>query len=223
MTSCSSKESINLAQDKNQKENKNIMPKTSFYSGKFDVQSSKSVGSQIFQKHQEVKCLNSSTSFVEKYNMNSLENSLPKFPLRTIWTNDNSSKDFEYTLPLQNNVFKTPFSSGLNCMSHNSHTIQNTNHVLKSKFQNKTQDPLNLINVSQYLKSSFLHSQLVDKKLHPIVGNTNTSFFSSGSDKSSTAINQSVNTLESNSFSRINQPFNMGDIWKNYQYQPPRM
>jgi len=220
LTNCSGKENISLTQDKNRKENKNIMPETSFYSGRFDVQNSKFVGPQIFQKHQEMKCLNTSTSFVEKFNMNSLENSLPKFPLRTIWTNDSSLKDFGYTLPLQNNVFKKPFSSGLNCMSH---TMQNTNCLLKSKFQNKTQDPLNSINVSQYFRSSFSHSNLVDKKLHPVVTNTNTSFFTSGSDKSSSAINKSVNTLESNSFSCINQPFNMDDIWKNDQYQPPRM
>lgn len=188
-----------------------------FNSGRVDVQSSKPVGPQISQKHQNIKCLNTPTSFFDKCNMNSLEDSLPKFPLSTIWTNNNSVKDFARTLPLQNNIFKKPFSLDVNFTPH---TAQNTNNVLKSKFQNKTQDPLNFINISRYFKSSFSHS--MDQKLNSIAENTNASYFTSLNDESSTDINQNGNSLESSSFSCINQSFNM-NIWKDDQFQPPKM
>lgn len=220
----SSKENNKLTQVKNDQENKNIMPithlETSLHSIKIDTKSPKLISQQFFQKHHEPKSLNTSTSFIEKCNMNALENSLPKYPLRTIWTNDNSSKDFGCTLPLQNNAFKKQISSTLNCSSQ---TMQNTNYVLKSKIKNEIQDPSNLTNVSQYLQSSISLSKFTDHKLHPIPENMSTSFFTSDVDKLSSAINQNVRTLESNSLNFINHPFNMDDIWKNYHCQSPRM
>jgi len=219
-----SKDNIDITQFKNEKENKNTSPinhmETPLYPTRFNMNSHKSVSLQISQKQQEIQ-LNTSASFVEKCNMNSLENSLPKLPLRTIWTNDNTSRDFKCTLPLKNNSLKKPFSPSLNCMSQ---TMENTNYVLKSKFQNKSQvlpSPLNTINNSKFLKS-YSVSTTQSQKLYPIAENTNTSFFTSDIEKSSVAC-QNISSLESNTLKYINQPFNTDNIWKDYPYQSPKM
>lgn len=219
MADCPSKDNINTMQFQSDKENKNTMPvpymKTPIYPTRFNMNlCHKSVSLQISQK-QEIQQLNTSTSFVEKSNMNSLENSLPKLPLRTIWTNDNRSKEFGCTLPLKNNSFRKPFSPGLNCSSQ---TMQSTNYEQKSTLQNKTQilpNPLNTINNSRFFKSSHSVSATPNQKLYPIAENMNTSFFTPNIEKPSTAV-QNMNSLESNSLGYINQPFNMDDIWKNY-------
>ncbi|XP_060852513.1 uncharacterized protein LOC132930589 [Rhopalosiphum padi] len=184
---------------------------------RFNMNNQKLVGLQLSQKQQEVKKLNTLNSFVDKYNMNELENSLPKFPLRTIWTNDNSSKDFGCTLPTKVHTFKKPFSSNLNCLST---TKQSTNYMLNSRYQNESQvipTITNNISTSRYFKSSYS-----GQKLHPIVENMDT-FFTVDNEKLSPVIGQNINTLEQYSLGCINQPFNMDDIWKDNQYQPPRM
>lgn len=220
ITSCASKENMSLVQYKNDNENKNIMSVTPvenlLHSAKFNT---KNFIPQHFQK-KEVN-LNTSTSLVEKCNMNLLENSLPKFPLRTIWTNANNSKDFECSSSFKNKAFRKPCLSNLNCSSQ---TVQNTNYVLKSKFQNTISDPLNTVNVSQYFKSPFLISKFTDHKLHPIPENMSTSFFSTDIDNLTLATGgQNLNTLEKNSLSSSNQTLNLDNIWKNYQYQSPKI
>jgi len=219
---CFSKENVNLTQHKNDdKEYKMIAPvtlmDTTVCPPRFNMNNQKLVGLQLSQKQQEVKKLNTLNSFVDKYNMNELENSLPKFPLRTIWTNDNSSKDFGCTLPTKVHTFKKPFSSNLNCLST---TKQSTNYMLNSRYQNESQvipTITNNISTSRYFKSSYS-----GQKLHPIVENMDT-FFTVDNEKLSPVIGQNINTLEQYSLGCINQPFNMDDIWKDNQYQPPRM
>lgn len=227
MTICPNKDNVNTTQLQDDKENKNMMPVNSVKTPhcstrRFNINSHKSVSLQISQKRQETQDLNTSTSSIEKFNLNSLENSLPKLPLRTIWTNDNRSKNFGSTLPLEINSFGKPFSPNLNCLPQN---VQSTNYVQKSKFQNETSvlpNPMNTTNNSRYSKSYSVSTAAQNQKLYPITENMNTSFFTSDDEKSSTA-GQNMNLLELNSLNYINQPFNMSDICKNYHCQSPRI
>lgn len=226
INNCPRKEN-NLTQHKdNDKEYNNSTPVTHIetHPSRFNVDSQKFVGLQFSQKHQEVKKLNTSNSVVENCNMNELENSLPRLPLRTVWTNNNSLKDFGCTLPTKIHTFKKPFSSNLNYLSTSK---QSTNYVLNSKFQKQPQvipNPMSMINSSRYFKSSYPLSASLGQKLHPIAENMNTSFFSMDNEKPSAPVtDQNINTLEQYSLGCINQPFNMDDIWKDHQCQPPRM
>lgn len=221
MINCPGKENINLTQHNNDKENKNVPhthKETSFYQTRFNMKNIKSVSLQHLKKPQEVKNFNTST-FVEKCNMNALEKSLPKLPLRDIWKNDNSTKDFGSELPLKKNTFKKPFFSDLNNLPQ---TIQSTNYALKLKFQNNAsqllQNSLNTTNNTRYFKPSLSQPIPSSQKLYPLTESSNTSFFTSETEILSSATNQNINTLEPNSFRYINQPFNMDDIWKNYRY-----
>jgi len=226
INSCPRKENVNLTQHKNNdKEYNNFTPVTQMetHPSRFNVNNHKLVGPQFSQKRQEVKKVNTSNSVVENCNMNELENSLPRLPLHTVWTNDNSLKDFGCTLPAKIHTFKKPFSSNLNYLST---TKQSNNYnMFNSKFQKQPQvipNPMSKINSSSYFKSSYPLS--LGQKLHPIAENMNTSFFSTDNEKSSAPITgQNINTLEQFSSGCINQPFNMDDIWKDYRCQPPRM
>ena len=136
----SSNENVNLTQHKhNDKEYKNIVPVTPMvtsHPSRFNVNNQKFVDLQLPQKQQEVKQLNLLNSLEENFNINELENSLPRLPLRTVWTYDNSSKDFGCTLPTKLHTFKKPFSTNLNCSST---TKQNTNYIVNSKLQKQSQ------------------------------------------------------------------------------------
>lgn len=227
INNCPTQENVNLAQLQNyDKEYKNIAPvahmDTPLYPSKFNMNHQKSLGLQFSQKQQEVKKLDTSNSFVEKCNMDALENSLPKLPLRTIWTNNNSTKDFGCTLPSKIHTFKKPFSLNLNCLS----TTQSTNYMLNSKHSQVVPNPTSMVNNSRYFKSSYPLSASSGQKLNQVLENMNTSFFSVGNEKLSSATGQNVNTLEQHSFgcTSFTQPFKMDDIWKDdYQCQPPRM
>lgn len=220
ITNCPGKENINLTQHINDKETKN-MPVAHYepthYQPRFNMKNNKSVGLQFSRKQQEVKNLNTSTSFVDNYNMNALNNSLPKLPLRDIWKNDNSTKDFGCTLPQKNHVFKKPFAPERNYLSQ---TVPSTNYALNSKFQNKTSqllpNSLNTTKSSQYFKPSYSLPVSQSQKSYPITDNSNTSFFTSETELLSSATYQNINTLEQNGYNYINQPFSMDDIWKNY-------
>lgn len=228
---CPNKENVNLAQHKNNdKKYKSFSPithmETPLHPSRFNVNNpvnkEKFVGLQFSKKQQEVKKLNKSNSVVENCNMNELENSLPKLPLHTVWTNDNSSKDFGCTLPTKTHSFKKPFSPNLNYLPT---TKQSTNYMLNSKFQKQSQvipHLMNKINSSRYFKSSYPLSASLEQKLHPLAENMNKSFFTMDNEKQSPVTGQNINTLEQYS-GCINQPFNMDNIWKDYQCQPPRM
>jgi len=227
INNCPSKENVNLAQHKNNdKKYNNFAPvthmETPLQPSRLNVNNQKFVGIKFSQKQQEVKKLNTSNSVVENCNMNELENSLPRLPLHTVWTNDNSSKDFGCTLPTKMHTFKKPFSSNLNYLST---TKQSTNYMLNSKFQKQSQvipNPMSKINSSRYFKSSYPLSASLGQKLHPIAENTNTSYFTMDNEKPSSVTGQNINALEQYS-GCINQPFNMDNIWKDYQCQPARM
>lgn len=203
---CSGKENINSIQHKNDVGNQNITPvshgETSLYPLRPCLKNPRSVSLQVSQSLQELK-INTSTSF-EKCSMDALENNLPKIPLRTLWTNDNNSKKFEKTISLKNNTFRKPFMlPSLNCSSQNT---PSTNYVLPSKFQNKEQvlPTSNPVMNSRYFKSYSLSTS----------ENLNCSFFTSDIEGSS-ASSHSVDSLEQNSSSCLNKPFNIDDIWKN--------
>lgn len=225
INNCPSKENVNSTQHKNNdKEYQIVAPvthmDTSVHPSRFSMNNQKFVGLQLSQKQQEVKKLNTLNSFVD---MNELENSLPKFPLRTIWTNDNSSKDFGCSLPTKPHTFKKLFPSNLNCLSN---TKQSTNYMLNSKYQKQSQvipTTTNKVNSSRYLKSSYPLSAYSGQNAHPIVDNLNTSFFSLDNEKLSAVSGQNVNALKQYSLGCTNQPFSMDDIWKDNQCQPPRM
>lgn len=224
---CPRKENVNLTQHtNNEKEYNNFAPvthmETPVHPSRFNVNDQKFVGLQFSQK-QEVKKLNKPNSVVENCNMNELENSLPRLPLRTVWTNDNSLKDFGCTLPTKIHRFKKPFSSNVNYLSTSK---QSTNYMMNSKFQKQSQvipNTMSKINSSRYFKSSYSLSESLGQKLHPISENMNSSFFTMDNEKTSPVTGQNINTLEQYSSGCINQPFNMDDIWKDYQCQPPRM
>lgn len=175
---------------------------------RFNMKNPRSVSLQVSQKQQEVKENNISTvSLVDKCNMSLLGNSLPKFPLRTIWTN-NSLTDFECTLPPKSNPFRKPSSSGLDCLPQSE---QRKNYTQTLKFQNKTPmlpNPLNTVNNSSYFKLPYPPSLSSSQKLYPISENMSTSdietSFSTGQDLDSFSTNQPFN---------IN---NINDIWKDY-------
>lgn len=219
ITNYTSKENTNSVQQKIERGKKN-MPVTnmenSHYPTRFFTNNYKSISLQ--QNQQEIKQLNSKTSFVGKCNMNALDNSLPKLPLRTIWSNDNTSKDFGCSLSLKNNASRKPVSTGLNCLSQ---TTQNSNYALKSTFSNKTSQVLpNLsttFNNSRYLKSSSVSSSS-SQILYSTTENMNTSFFTADNEKSSLATDQNINVLEPNTLSCSKQPFNIEDIWGNHHY-----
>lgn len=226
---CSSKENIYCTEPKNDQENKSTSSDCSqnspHYAAKFSMRNCKSASLQVSQYLQEKNKHNSSNSFTESSNMNVLKNSSPKVPLRTIWNKDNRAEDFKCFLPSNYNLIKKPFSSDLNCLSQ---TIPTTNYVVKSKFPNKAHvlpNSLTTINNSKYFKPSYLVSPSRDQKLYtlPEDGSTNFSFFTSDNDMLSSTIDENINILEQNSFNFINHPFNLGDIWKDYQCQPPRI
>jgi len=125
-----SKENFNLFKNSD-KEYKNISPVTHMetppYASRFNMNNQKFVDLQFSHKQQEVQHFDTSNSLVEVCNMNALENTLPKLPLRTIWTNDNSSKDFGCTLSTKIHAFKKPFSSNLNCLSITKQSTNTTN------------------------------------------------------------------------------------------------
>lgn len=221
----SSKENTDLMQLNIESENKNMpvgIMENPHNPARFNTNNYKSVSLQYSHKQQEVKQFNSSASFVGKCNMNALDNSLPKSPLRTIWSNDNTSKDFGCSLSLKNNVLRKPISAELNCLSQ---TTQSTNYAQKSTlFSNKTSQvlpkQLTTVNNSRYLKSLPSSS---DQKLYSTTENMNTSFFTSDNEKSSSAIGQNINDSEPNILSCSKQPFKMDDIWENYHYQLSKM
>lgn len=225
ITICPSKGNNNTIKYSNDNENKSIMSvaqtETPHYPAKFNVNDCKSGSLQLSQKQHEVKKLISSTSFVEKCDMNLLKNNLYKVPLSTIWTNDNSN-NFESS---KNNAFGKPFSSSISCLSQ---TIQGTSYGVKPKIQTKNLQILppntkNTINNSRYFKSSYSLFTSPGHNLYPKAENT--SFFTSETENaSSCAFGQNTNILEQpNPLSCINKSFNIDDIWKNNQFQPPRM
>lgn len=229
MTNCSSKENINSTQLKNDQENKNISSDCSsdslHYAAKFSMKNYKSASLQFSQYSQEKNKHTTSTSFTENSNMNVLKNSSPKLPLRTIWNKDNRTEDFKSILPSKNNSTRNPFSSDLNCLSQ---TISTTNYVVQSKLLNKAHalpNSLTTVNNPKYFKPSYLVSPTLDQKLYtiPEEESTNSSFFTSDNDKLSSTSDENINILEQNSFNFINHPFNIGDIWKDYRSQPPRI
>lgn len=229
MTNCLNKENINLTQLKNDQENKNTSsdcPQDSTHNAaKLSMKNCKSVSLQFSQYLQEKNKLNTSISFSENSNMNVLKSSSLKLPLHTIWNKNNRTEDFKCILPSKNSSIINPFSSDLNCLSQ---TVPTTNYVVKSTFLNKTHvlpNSLTTMNNSKYFKSSYLVSPSLDQKLHtmPESESTNSSFFTSDNDKLSSTIGENINILEQNSFNFINHPFNLGDIWKDYRCQPPRI
>lgn len=226
ITICPNQGNMNLLKHSNDNENKKITPvqiETPCYPARFNVKDCKSVSLQISQKQHEVKKLvSSSISSVEKCDINLSENS--KVPLRTIWTN-NSLNNFECNLTSKNNAFGKPFSSSLSCLSQ---TIQSTSFGVKSKIQSKAPQVFppntkNILNNSRYIKSSYSLFTSPGHNLYPIAENT--SFFTSETENaSSCAFGQITNTLEQpNPLSCIKKPFNIDDIWKNNQFQPPRV
>lgn len=226
---CSSKENINSTQLKNDQENKTTLSDysqdSSHYAAKFSIKNCKSASLQFSQYLQEKNKLNTSTSCKENSNISVLKNSSPKVPLRTIWNKDNSTEDFKCILPSKHNSIRKPFPSHINCLSQ---TIPITNNVVKSKILNKAHvlpNSLTTMNNSKYFKPSYLVSPSLDQKLYTIPENesTNSSFFTSDNDKLSSTIDENINILEQNSFNFINHPFNLGDIWKDYRCQPPRI
>lgn len=200
MGKCSSVENINLTQQTNDEENQNTIPvsscqKSPVYSAKFNKKNNQFFGLQVSQQQQKIKDPNTSTCFVDKFKMNALGKSLPKLPLRTIWTNDNVSQNFMCTAPSKTNTLRKPFSSGLNCLLP---TVQSTNYVPKSMFQHKTQVLSNSSNNSRYSKSSYLLPSYSSHKSYSIPKNTCTSVFPSDHEK----ISSTYGSL------------NIDDIWK---------
>lgn len=214
MVDCPNKDIINIVQQHNDRENKNLMPatytETPINPAIFNKNlHQKSVSLQTSQKRQEIQQLNTSTSFIDKFDMKSLENSLRKLPLSTIWTNnDNRSKEFGCTLPLKNNTFEKPYLPDLHFSSQ---AMQGTNYEQKSTLQNKTQvlpNPLNTINNSSYFISSNPLTTTPNQNVYPIAENMNTSFFTSNiAGQSMSTASQNMNYLESNSSSYINETY----------------
>lgn len=227
MSNCLSIENHNSTQHNNYEEDKDNLSvvthmETLHYPSKCSMKNHNSVSLQFSLQPQEGNKLNTLT---EPYNMNELKNSLPKLPLRTIWKKDNQTNNFESILPSKNHSLRNPFSPGLHLPSQ---TTSTTNYVLKSKFQNKAQvlpTSRTTINNASCYKSSYLVPTSPNPKLFPIPenDNTNSSFFTSDNDKLSSTIGENINILEQNSFNFINHPFNLGDIWKDYRCQPPRI
>lgn len=184
MAKSPSVENINLIQHKNDEKIQNTIPvnshQKSIYSTKFNKKNHKYVDLKVSQQQQNLKNTNTSTCFVDKFNMNSLENNLPKLPLRTIWINDNVSQDLRCATTLKNNTLRKPISSDHNCLPP---TILS---VPKSKSQNKTQVLSNLsnaLNNSGSFNSLYLLPSSSNHKTYSVPKNTNTSFFSSNNEK----------------------------------------
>lgn len=203
MVKCSSVENINSTQHKNDEEIQNTIPvslcqKSPIYSTKFNKKIHKFVVPQNLPKQQNIKNPNTSTSFVDKFNMNALANSLPKLPLNTIWTNDNVSQDLRCIVPLKTNTLRKPFQSGLSCLPP---TIESKNYIPKSRFQNKTQvlsNSTNILNNYRYFNSSYFLPSSSSHKSYSISKNMNTSLFASDNEKMCSASGS----------------INIDDIWK---------
>jgi hypothetical protein len=200
MTKSTSVENINVTQHTNYEKSQNTIPvnscqKSPIYSVKSNKKHHKCVGPQVSQQKQNIKNPNTSVCSVDKLNMNTLDNSLPKLPLHTIWINDNVSQDLRCTSTIKNNTLRKPFSSGLNCLPQTIHSVP------KSNFQNKTQVLSNLSNtVNNFgsFNSLYLLPSSSSHKTYSLPKNTNTSFFSSDNKKISSA----------------SDCLNIDDIWK---------
>lgn len=204
MVSYTNQKNSNLTKYQTDKENQNLtvsQTEVPLHLSRCNTKNHRSVSLQISQRQQEIKNLSTSISILEKCDINAVENSLPKVPLCTIWTNDNNSNNLRHSSS-SNNTFKKPFSyPNTNYLPQN---VTSKNYVIKTKFQDETEvtkNSLNTINSYRYFPPSFMSQS---HKLYPSNININTSFLTSEIEKINSATDQNVNDLELNSSSYRN-------------------